>query len=134
VLNTQCKGILVVEDDDNIRDTVRQILELEGYKVHVAENGKRAIEVLENLKYPCLILLDLMMPVMNGWQFLEARKKNTVIADLPVIVVSAVGEQAQGAGATEIMRKPPDIDSLLETVSHHCAPVEPPLWPTPQAA
>jgi CheY-like chemotaxis protein len=117
-----CKGVLVVEDDDNIRETVRQILELEGYAVHTAENGKRAIEILETLTYPCLILLDLMMPVMNGWEFLEARSKNAVMAALPVIVVSAVADQARDSGATEIMRKPPDIDSLLETVAHHFRP------------
>lgn len=115
-----CKGVLVVEDDDSIRETVRQILELEGYTVHTAENGQRALEVLQGLRYPCLILLDLMMPVMNGWQFLEARKKNSVISELPVIVVSAIAEQAREAGATEIMRKPPDLDNLLRTVAFHC--------------
>jgi CheY-like chemotaxis protein len=129
-VETECNAVLVVEDDLHIRETVQQILEFEGYRVHTAENGRQALDLLAQLKYPCLILLDLMMPVMNGWQFLEARKKDSVIADLPVVVVSAVAEQAQGAGATEIMRKPPDIDTLLETVAHHCKPAS----QVPQAA
>jgi CheY-like chemotaxis protein len=118
-----CEAVMVVEDDQSIREAVRQVLEMEGYTVHTAENGKQALETLQKMPYPCLILLDLMMPVMNGWQFLEARKKNSVIAELPVVVVSAIADEAHGAGATEIMRKPPDIDTLLETVRHHCRPV-----------
>jgi CheY-like chemotaxis protein len=122
---------MVVEDDPSIREVVSQILQLEGYTVHCAENGKQALERLKELPYPVLILLDLMMPVMNGWQFLEARKKNSVLAELPVVVVSAVGDQARNAGATEVIRKPPDIDSLLEVVHHHCRPAR---LPAVQAA
>lgn len=61
-----------------------------------------------------------MMPVMNGWQFLEARRNNAILADFPVVVVSAVADPKGTLDATEVMRKPPDIDSLLEVVHHHC--------------
>jgi CheY-like chemotaxis protein len=125
-MNMDCEGVLVVEDEESIRDTVREILELEGYVVHTAENGQKALDILAVLPYPCLILLDLMMPVMNGWQFLEARGKNSVIADLPVVIVSAVAEDAMDSGATVVMRKPPDLDRLLATVSHHCKMPTPP--------
>src|SRR5687768_645517 len=104
-----CKGILVVEDDNDIRETVQQILELEGYQVFTAANGKEALDALEHIPHPCLILLDLMMPVMNGWQFLEAKQRNAVISTLPVVVVSAVAEHVKNV--TTVVKKPPDIDT-----------------------
>jgi CheY-like chemotaxis protein len=117
-----CEGVMIVEDDASIREVVSQILMFEGYTVHTAENGRQALDRLKTIPYPVLILLDLMMPVMNGWQFLEARKNNAVLAELPVVVVSAVADPNGTPDATEVMRKPPDIDSLLEVVHHHCRP------------
>lgn len=111
-----CNGILVVEDEDIIRETVKQILEMEGYPVYTAANGREALEVLSGMRDPCLILLDLMMPVMDGWQFLEEKKKSNVLASLPVIIVSAVADEAKNLGATKYVRKPPDIDTLLKLV------------------
>lgn len=115
-----CEGVMVVEDDPSIREVVTQILKFEGYTVHTAENGQQALDQLKRIPYPVLILLDLMMPVMNGWQFLEVRKKNAVLAALPVVVVSAIADQNGTPDATEVIRKPPDIDSLLGVVHHHC--------------
>jgi CheY-like chemotaxis protein len=114
------KCILVVEDDDSIREIVKEILVGEGYKVHTAKNGQEALDLVNTIADPCLVLLDLMMPVMNGWQFLMQRKKIDRIARLPVVVVSAVAEEAKDSGATQVMRKPPDIDTLLNLVSKYC--------------
>lgn len=120
---SQCDGVLIVEDDSCIRETVKEVLEMEGYRVHTAENGREALELLRNdIAYPVLILLDLMMPVMNGWQFLEARRNSRTFSKLPVVVVSAVAEEARDSGATEILRKPPDLESLLSAVRHHVRP------------
>ncbi len=62
----RCKDILVVEDDAGIREALRMILELEGYNIREASNGKEGLEVLKSMPRPCLILLDLMMPIMDG--------------------------------------------------------------------
>jgi len=119
----KCPNIIVVEDDDAIRDTIREVLELEGYTVQAFPNGKTALDALSHCEAPCLILLDLMMPVMNGWEFLEARKAcgDTIVA-IPVYIVSAVAERGelQGIGASGYIKKPIDIDLLLGVVTKYC--------------
>ncbi len=117
-MNKRC--ILLVEDDPDIREIVKDILETEGYSVAAASNGLEALEQLQKLESPCLILLDLMMPVMNGWEFLQRRRSMDSIASLPVVVVSAVAESQQPFGATKIVKKPPDIESLLKLVAQYC--------------
>lgn len=67
--------VAIVEDDDEIRESMKDALETEGYMVRAFRNGKEAIEELQNQLEPCIILLDLMMPIMDGWQFLEAKTK-----------------------------------------------------------
>jgi CheY-like chemotaxis protein len=116
-----CHGVLLVEDDQDIRETVQMILEDEGYLVYTAANGLEALKVLKSVGHPCLILLDLMMPVMNGWQFLEERKKDNLVAGLPVVVVSAVADESQSDHSVKFLRKPPDIDALLRVVGQYTA-------------
>lgn len=116
----RCKSILVVEDDQDIRDTLGQMLELEGYEVTSAANGQEALAALERIPSPCLILLDLMMPVMNGWEFLERRKEHTAFATIPVVVVSAAGDRAQSAVASGYIKKPIDWDGLMKFVTEYC--------------
>ncbi|MBC7693634.1 MAG: response regulator [Methylotenera sp.] len=115
-------SVMVVDDDDAIREAVKEILEMEGYEVTTARNGAEALDLLNRSPPPCVILLDLMMPVLNGWQFLEAKKKTAAIVALPVVVVSAVADhqREKDHGATQIVRKPPDVDSLLKIVEHYC--------------
>src|SRR5687768_5509935 len=86
--------VVVVEDDEEIRDSMRDALEIEGYAVSTYSNGKEALDGLRKLGIPCLILLDLMMPVMNGWEFLQAMKAER-FAEVPVYVVSAIADQRQ---------------------------------------
>src|SRR6266496_6722379 len=81
--------ILLVEDDRSIRDVLRAILEEEGYAVTTAENGRRALEHLRSGGAPDLIVLDLRMPIMDGWQFRAMQKADPVLATIPVLAVSA---------------------------------------------
>lgn len=115
-----CNSILVVEDDQSIRETLQFALELEGYKVFGAENGRKALEILPHISKPCLILLDLMMPVMNGWEFSEAVKKDALLADIPVVVVSAFVDKAQTIKSKGIIKKPIDLETLFQTVKQWC--------------
>lgn len=117
----RCKCVLIVEDDADIRETLRQLLEMEGYEVQVATNGKEGLEALKTIQRPCLILLDLMMPVMNGWEFLQARQDDIFLATIPVVVVSAIHvDQAKNPGVTGFIKKPVDLEHLLTVVNQYC--------------
>ena len=83
--DAQCSGILVVDDDPDIRDSLREVLEDEGYGTSCVANGREALDFLRSGKRPCVILLDLMMPVMDGWQFLEEQKRDPALAAIPVL-------------------------------------------------
>src|SRR5690606_28206772 len=90
-----CKTILVVEDDADIREVLREVLEVEGFTVRTADNGKVGLEALEEIGRPCLILLDLMMPVMNGLEFLAALRARSAPRSPPVVIVSAYSDIAR---------------------------------------
>jgi signal transduction histidine kinase len=112
------KEILLVEDDRGIRDTVKEVLEDEGYAVATAENGRDALETLRSGASPDLIVLDLRMPVMDGWQFRAAQKSDAAIADIPVLAISADGSaKAEAIDAHAYLRKPLSTEALLEVVS-----------------
>ncbi len=116
-------GVLVVEDDLDIGEIVRLILEAEGYPVAVVRNGREAIAYLQAAGPPCLILLDLMMPVMDGWQFRAEQRRDPAWAAVPVVVISAdarVPQKASALGATGYLAKPIDFDALLATVKRYC--------------
>jgi CheY-like chemotaxis protein len=115
-------SVLVVDDDADIRDLLSQFLEVEGFRVQSARNGQEAIERLRDGRGACVILLDLMMPVMNGWQFRDQQKSDPDLADIPVVVISAViPDHVPPIDANAYVRKPLDLDSLLETVKTFCA-------------
>jgi two-component system, chemotaxis family, chemotaxis protein CheY len=112
--------ILVVEDDVDIRECYQSLLEREGYRVTTAQNGQEALDVLSR-EHPSLILLDLMMPVMSGPEFLEAMRLDSNSFDIPVVIVSAYGELADAtAGVAGFLRKPVDLPALLGTVRRFC--------------
>jgi CheY-like chemotaxis protein len=117
----QPRPILVVEDDHDVRDAMVQVLEAEGYQTVPAVDGLDAIGHLEAGLEPCLILLDLMMPRMSGWQFMEHEAVRAL--QTPIVVVSAygTGEEMRAAGVTAYMRKPVDVDALLGVIARHCA-------------
>jgi CheY-like chemotaxis protein len=127
---TPCETILVIEDDEPIRSLIQHALELEGYTILVAGDGKEGLELLRKVHRPCLILLDLMLPVMNGWEFLEELKRNKgdMLATIPVIITSAAGQAAVSAGqqAQGYIKKPIDLDLLLNQVAKFCGTPEAP--------
>jgi CheY-like chemotaxis protein len=90
-----CTSVLVVEDDESIRETLVMFLKFEGYAVHATENGEEAVRLLPTLPPPCVIRLDLMMPVMDGWQFVEAVREAPDLARIPVLLVTAMGDRAR---------------------------------------
>ncbi|MCM2323081.1 MAG: response regulator [Oligoflexia bacterium] len=115
------KIVLIVEDDLDIRETFRQLLELEGYCVLTASNGKEGLEVLQGPQRPSMVLLDLMMPVMNGWEFLEAQRALPEYSKIPVVVVTAAGkDKEKTVGAAGFIKKPIELDVLLSVVKRYC--------------
>jgi CheY-like chemotaxis protein len=115
-----CGGILVVDDDPDIRDSLREVLEDEGYEVACVGNGREALDHLKTAKpQPCVILLDLMMPVMDGWQFVgELEQRGWRQA--PLLILSAdraVQGHASKLHADAYLAKPFDLDELLGKVS-----------------
>jgi len=114
--------VFVVEDDVDTRDMVRRFLELEGFPVEVASNGKQALERLSAGVTPCVILLDLMMPIMDGWQFRRQQVQDQALADIPVIIVSAAGrDRIAEVQANDYLSKPVDLEQLLERITRYCA-------------
>lgn len=110
--------ILIVEDDPDILEIIHYILESEGFSVVTARNGKEALETLEKIEPPNLILLDLMMPVMSGEEFLRvwnaSPKKRS-----PILILSA-GNVPSLPGVSGFVKKPIDLDSLIKVVLKHC--------------
>jgi CheY-like chemotaxis protein len=120
-----CSNIIVVEDDDTIRLLLSAALVSEGYSVVTFKNGKEALEGLASVPGPCLILLDLMMPVMGGLEFLERRLgMEDLIISIPVIIVSAAVDKVTQSkfrnSLQGIIRKPVDLDILFDIVSKYC--------------
>lgn len=119
-----CHHILLIEDEPDLRETLRELLEMLGFKVETAANGREGLKKLESTGHPCLIMLDLMMPVMNGWQFLDTLKKDPTPgrASIPVVVVSAALDmvEIQAQYGCRSLNKPVDIDQLLELAREHC--------------
>jgi CheY-like chemotaxis protein len=99
------RAILVVDDEADLRRCFRDVLELEGYRVLLAENGRRALDTLPILPRSAVIILDLMMPVMNGFEFVEELRRGAY-RDLPVIVVSAFSDRAADLDVEALVSKP----------------------------
>lgn len=116
--------VLVVEDDREIRETLIEILEDSGCEVVGAVNGERALSWLRDTdSLPCLILLDLMMPVMDGQAFREAQVQDPKLAHIPVVVISAyrdVESRAEGLKAASFIKKPPRIEELFSAINQYC--------------
>jgi len=117
----ECTGILVVDDDPDIRDSLREVLEDEGYAVNCVSNGREALDYLKSKQpHPCVILLDLMMPVMDGWQFRREQKQDPAIADIPLVVITATGKRPVLIDAAELVMKPLDLKRLFEAIERYC--------------
>ena len=115
------KTILIIEDEEEILYTLKDFLELEGYQVLTAMNGFEAIQLLEKSVMPNLILLDMKMPIMNGWEFAAAFLAK-YDHHCPIVITTAAGDAAQRAKdiqATDWISKPFDLDTLLEKIKQN---------------
>lgn len=110
-------SVLVVDDERDIREAVSEVLADEGYQVLDAGDGAEALSKVRE-HHPDVILLDLMMPRMNGWEFRAAQKDDPELSRIPVIVISALGKVA-GLDAAEFIQKPFELDQLLTAVRQH---------------
>lgn len=120
------RRILVVDDDRDIREMISQVLTIEGYRVTSAANGQEALEQLRDERTRAgLILLDLMMPVMNGWEMRAEMARDPLLAAIPVVVISGDGEvpkKEAAMGAAGYITKPIELDALLATVGRFFHP------------
>lgn len=119
-LESCCNSILVVEDDEDIRSSIVDLLESEGFDAQGASNGKEALDLLSEIPKPCLVFLDMMMPIMNGREFLDRVMEDSYLAPVPVVVVSAIADKTDITGAVAYVKKPIDIDVLLNLVHRFC--------------
>jgi CheY-like chemotaxis protein len=116
-----CRSILIVEDDPSIRECLSELLLAEGYPVVLAADGAEALEKLATISRPTLVLLDLMMPRMDGWQVLKIMREQDHLAPVPVIITSATADARTGLhGANEIIKKPYDFNALLGLIAKYC--------------
>jgi len=116
--------ILIVDDDEAIRDSLGEFLTDKGFAVKTANNGREAMSLLATGFRPCAILLDLMMPVLNGWDFRAEQLLSPVLADIPVALVSGCGFSADSMRAQfpglAFLTKPISPPRLLQFVRQHC--------------
>lgn len=112
--------VLLVEDEEELRETMREALELNGYEVVAARDGQAALDELDRIGHICMVLLDLFMPRMNGWDFLTEMRRRPAMSDVPVIIHSSAPNLAP-AGVTRVLQKPMAFERLLSVVREFCA-------------
>src|SRR5262245_22661189 len=115
------RPVLIVEDDADLREMMAQLLALEGFVATTVANGLEALEYLERGDKPDIILLDLMMPVMDGWEFRRQQQSDPTLASVPVVILSALDQRrAAEVNAVAFLKKPLDFDRLLQLVRQYC--------------
>jgi CheY-like chemotaxis protein len=115
--------ILIVDDHADLREGMQHMLETEGYGVQTAANGREALALLFRGLRPCVIVMDLAMPVMNGFEFRQEQLKHSDIADIPFIAYSAVvdvQQHAQHLRAAAYLEKPIEFQHVLSIIRQHC--------------
>lgn len=113
------KSLVIVEDEEDISATLREVFEDEGYTVYVAADGRRALTLLRSLAdKPCLILLDLVMPEMDGNQLHEELQRDAALRDIPVVITTS--DPSRAPSGVMIMRKPIRLALLIDTVRKWC--------------
>jgi CheY-like chemotaxis protein len=116
-------AVLLIDDHEEFRDGLRELLAREGYKVETAANGREAMNRLYAGFRPCIIILDLMMPVMTGFEFRQEQLGHPEFAEIPLIVCSAmhdVAEKARHLDAIAYIEKPEELPRMLKLVRQHC--------------
>ena len=120
-ITTHCsKNILIVEDDRDIRESMKDALELEGYQVTTANNGIEGLVSLRKAKETCIILLDMLMPRMDGLEFMSIVKADKDLSPIPIFIHSAVANKENTVGAVGWIKKPADLETILTTVKNYC--------------
>jgi CheY-like chemotaxis protein len=109
------KTVVVVDDEEDIRETLRDVLEDEGYRVLVAANGREALDHLASISPPCAVVLDIIMPVMSGTEVYEAMQADPRLAAIPLLV--ATSDPSRAPSGVLMMRKPFDVERLLAGVA-----------------
>lgn len=112
--------VLVVEDEEDLREMMRDALELNGYAVVTATDGKDALGKIDDIGHLCLVILDLLMPELSGWDFFAAMRARPHLASVPVVVHTSAPDQAP-AGVTRVLQKPLMFERLLSVVQEYCA-------------
>ena len=121
--DAQTETVFVVDDDREIRESLRTLLQLDGYKVKTARDGQHALEQLRGGLRPCIILLDLMKPGMDGRHFRAEQLRDPELAHIPVVLFSRHHDPQKNAaslGAAASLRKPAHIDTVLQLIKAHC--------------
>jgi CheY-like chemotaxis protein len=113
---TQPFTILIVDDDRDALEALSDLLRDEGYRIVQAHHGREALDALNNHPTPSLILLDLMMPVMNGFEFLSAKARDRAFASIPVIIISGIADNVPAT--VPLLRKPINPHDLMHAVKH----------------
>ncbi|HXN56013.1 MAG TPA: response regulator [Myxococcales bacterium] len=113
-------SILLVDDDPEILEMTEALFSLEGYAVTTAQNGLVALGKLDGGLRPCVVLLDLMMPQMNGYQFMEELRARELVDEVPVLVFTAAAVRTPPTGALMVLEKPLDVEGLVKTVASVC--------------
>lgn len=112
--------VLVVEDEEDLREMMRDALEMNGYAVVTASDGEDALAKIGGIEHVCLVILDLLMPVMNGWDFFERMRQRSELASVPVVVHSSAPGRAP-SGVARVLQKPLMLDRLLSVVGEYCS-------------
>lgn len=113
---TQGRTILVIDDDHAIRESLLELFEGEGYRVHCAENGEEGLRLLGSIAPPAVVLLDQNMPVMNGSEFLKRKALERKFDQVPVVLMSAERQRHEGHGVAQFLPKPFNVLDLLGAV------------------
>ena len=120
--HTNAAPLILIVDDEPELEVLARYLELEGYSVLTASNGEEGLLALASCRKPCIVLLDLMMPVLDGYGFLQRLHDDATLCGLPVFVVTASFPTQQMAGTVGLLLKPLHMDVLLEAVAPYCPP------------
>jgi two-component system, chemotaxis family, chemotaxis protein CheY len=113
--------VLVVDDDSGNRESMSELLDNKGYSVLQAENGQKALDMLKQAPIlPCLVVLDMAMPIMDGRGFLKRRAHDPDLRDIPVVLVSGNSQKGALKGIEGYFRKPVNVERLIEVIDQHC--------------